>query len=119
LKAFTIIETLIATALFFVASVVFLNIFSNKKFGYIQKYNNFLLLSTIALIEDFDTKNLYEKTKLFKIDDKEIRDFLKQDIETKESEVRESKLENVKVLLLIKKAFNTQFSNSVYKVLIK
>ncbi|NPA11701.1 MAG: type II secretion system protein [Epsilonproteobacteria bacterium] len=126
MKAFTLIEVLIATIIVLVASAVILSTSSNAKrlFILLEESKDFSLKSSIALIEQKDVKNLYEEAVDFNISDDDIISTLKKEKIALTSEIQndmEFNLSDKPIHLIIRKitAYNDNFSNSVYSIEVK
>jgi len=79
-RAFTLIEILVATLIFFLVTMAVFNIIANYKFLFqkIDKYKNFSLLSSIVFIEKKKGNNLYEDLIDFNISNDTIIHYLKK-----------------------------------------
>jgi prepilin-type N-terminal cleavage/methylation domain-containing protein len=126
LRGFSLIETLVAIMIFLIVSSVFFNIsnYSKHMITLIKRKNDFVLKSSVALIEGGSVKNLYEELINFKINDDEvIRDLKKYQISVESVPIlnKEINLTNsVSVITIYKKiAKNREFMNYVYGFKIK
>ena len=79
-KAFTLIEVLVATLIFFLVTMAVFEAVSNSKFLFqkIDEYKNFSLRSSIVFVEKKKRKNLYEELVDFNISNDKIIHTLKK-----------------------------------------
>jgi len=79
-KAFTLIEVLVATLIFFLVTMAVFDAVSNSKFLFqkIDEYKKFSLLSSIVFVEKKKRKNLYEELVDFNISNDKIIHTLKK-----------------------------------------
>ena len=121
-KSFTLIETMVAVIIFFIAVFAIMNILANSKYLVNELFNqeDFNIKSTVALIEAKNVKNIYDQLSDFNIDNDKIIRHLKQEkitIKKKEvfnEDINYSDIKALKINKII--AYDKYHKNGVYEL---